>query len=209
MIRVLIADDQPLMRQGFAMILGAQPDITVVGEAGTGTSAVSQARELSPDVIMMDIQMPGMDGITATRQLRGCKILVLTTFGTDDHVAQALRAGASGFLLKDATPEQLVNAIRVVAGGEALLDPAITRNLIRRVLPALTTPEAPPRFDALSDRETQVLRLIAQGMTNAEIAALLVVSEATVKTHVSRLLAKLDLRDRVQAVVAAYQHGLV
>jgi DNA-binding NarL/FixJ family response regulator len=209
MIRVLIADDQPLMRQGFAMILGAQPDITVVGEAGTGTSAVAQARELNPDVIMMDIQMPGMDGITATRQLRGCKILVLTTFGTDDNVAQALRAGASGFLLKDATPEQLIHAIRVVAGGEALLDPAITRNLIRRVLPALSTPEAPPRFDALSDRETQVLRLIAQGMTNAEIAALLVVSEATVKTHVSRLLTKLDLRDRVQAVVAAYQHGLV
>lgn len=209
MIRVLIADDQPLMRQGFAMILGAQPDITVVGEAGTGTSAVAQARELNPDVIMMDIQMPGMDGITATRQLRGCKILVLTTFGTDDHVAQALRAGASGFLLKDATPEQLIHAIRVVAGGEALLDPAVTRNLIRRVLPALTAPEAPPRFDALSDRETQVLRLIAQGMTNAEIAALLVVSEATVKTHVSRLLTKLDLRDRVQAVVAAYQHGLV
>ncbi len=209
MIRVLIADDQPLMRQGFAMILGAQPDITVVGEAGTGTSAVTQARELNPDVIMMDIQMPGMDGITATRQLRGCKILVLTTFGTDDHVAQALRAGASGFLLKDATPEQLIHAIRVVAGGEALLDPAITRNLIRRVLPALTTPEAPPRFDALSERETQVLRLIAEGMTNAEIAALLVISEATVKTHVSRLLTKLDLRDRVQAVVAAYQHGLV
>jgi DNA-binding NarL/FixJ family response regulator len=209
MIRVLIADDQPLMRQGFAMILGAQSDITVVGEAGTGTTAVAQARELSPDVIMMDIQMPGMDGITATRQLRGCKILVLTTFGTDDHVAQALRAGASGFLLKDATPEQLVHAVRVVAGGEALLDPAITRNLIRRALPTLTTPEVPPRFDALSDRETQVLRLIAQGMTNAEIAALLVVSEATVKTHVSRLLAKLDLRDRVQAVVAAFQHGLV
>ena len=209
MIRVLIADDQPLMRQGFAMILGAQPDITVVGEAGTGTSAVAQARELNPDVIMMDIQMPGMDGITATRQLRGCKILVLTTFGTDDHVAQALRAGASGFLLKDATPEQLFQAVRVVAGGEALLDPAVTRNLIRRALPALTTPEVPPRFDALSDRETQVLRLIAQGMTNAEIASLLVVSEATVKTHVSRLLTKLDLRDRVQAVAAAYQHGLV
>jgi DNA-binding NarL/FixJ family response regulator len=209
MIRVLIADDQPLMRQGFAMILGAQPDITIVGEAGTGTRVVAQARDLAPDVIMMDIQMPGMDGITATRQLRGCKILVLTTFGTDDHVAQALRAGASGFLLKDATPEQLIHAVRVVAGGEALLDPAITRNLIRRALPALIAPEAPPRFNALSDRETQVLRLIAQGMTNAEIAALLVVSEATVKTHVSRLLAKLDLRDRVQAVVAAYQHGLV
>jgi len=209
MIRVLIADDQPLMRQGFAMILGAQPDNTVVGEAGTGTRAVEQARELTPDVIMMDIQMPGMDGITATRQLRGCKVLVLTTFGTDDHVAQALRAGASGFLLKDATPEQLIHAVRVVADGEALLDPAITRNLIRRALPALITPEAPPRFNALSDRETQVLRLIAQGMANAEIAALLMVSEATVKTHVSRLLAKLDLRDRVQAVVAAYQHGLV
>jgi DNA-binding NarL/FixJ family response regulator len=209
MIRVLIADDQPLMRQGFAMILGAQPDITVVGEAGTGTSAVAQARELNPDVVMMDIQMPGMDGITATRQLRGCKILVLTTFGTDDHVAQALLAGASGFLLKDATPEQLIQAVRVVADGEALLDPAVTRNLIRRALPALTTPEVPPRFDALSDRETQVLRLIAQGMTNAEIASLLVVSEATVKTHVSRLLTKLDLRDRVQAVAAAYQHGLV
>jgi len=209
MIRVLIADDQPLMRQGFAMILGAQPDIAIVGEAGTGTRVVAQARDLAPDVIMMDIQMPGMDGITATRQLRGCKILVLTTFGTDDHVAQALRAGASGFLLKDATPEQLIHAVRVVAGGEALLDPAITRNLIRRALPALIAPEAPPRFNALSDRETQVLRLIAQGMTNAEIAALLVVSEATVKTHVSRLLAKLDLRDRVQAVVAAYQHGLV
>jgi DNA-binding NarL/FixJ family response regulator len=209
MIRVLIADDQPLMRQGFAMILGAQPDITVVGEAGTGTRAVEQARELAPDVIMMDIQMPGMDGITATRQLRGCKILVLTTFGTDDHVAQALRAGASGFLLKDATPEQLIHAVRVVAGGEALLDPAITRNLIRRALPALITPQAPPRFDALSDREIEVLRLIAQGMANAEIAALLVVSEATVKTHVSRLLAKLELRDRVQAVVAAFQHGLV
>jgi DNA-binding NarL/FixJ family response regulator len=134
---------------------------------------------------------------------------VLTTFGTDDHVAQALRVGASGFLLKDATPEQLIHAVRVVAGGEALLDPAITRSLIRRVLPVLTTPEAPPRFDALSDRETQVLRLIAQGMTDAEVAALLVVSEATVKTHVSRLLTKLDLRDRVQAVVAAYQHGLV
>ena len=209
MIRVLIADDQPLMRQGFAMILGAQPDITVVGEAGTGTRAVEQARDLAPDVIMMDIQMPGMDGITATRQLRGSKILVLTTFGTDDHVAQALHAGASGFLLKDATPEQLIHAVRVVADGEALLDPAITRSLIRRALPALITPQAPPRFDALSDREIEVLRLIAQGMANAEIAALLVVSEATVKTHVSRLLAKLDLRDRVQAVVAAYQHGLV
>jgi DNA-binding NarL/FixJ family response regulator len=209
MIRVLIADDQPLMRQGFAMILGAQPDITVVGEAADGTTAVQRASDLTPDVIMMDIQMPGMDGITATRELRGCKVLILTTFGSDDHVAQALRAGASGFLLKDATPEQLVHAVRIVAGGDALLDPAVTRALIRRALPALTTPERAPRFEALSARETEVLRLIAQGMTNTEIAALLMVSEATVKTHVSRMLTKLNLRDRVQAVVAAYQHGLM
>ncbi|MBY8876353.1 response regulator [Actinacidiphila acidipaludis] len=209
MIRVLVVDDQPLMRQGFAMILGAQPDITVVGEAADGATAVRRARELSPDVIMMDIQMPGTDGIAATRELRGCKVLILTTFGSDDHVAQALQAGASGFLLKDATPEQLVHAVRVVAAGEALLDPAVTRALIRRALPALAAPARPPRFDALSDRETQVLRMIAHGMTNAEIAAALVVGEATVKTHVSRMLAKLELRDRVQAVVAAYQHGLV
>jgi DNA-binding NarL/FixJ family response regulator len=209
MIRVLIVDDQPLMRQGFAMILSAQPDITVVGEASNGTSAVQRALDLTPDVIMMDIQMPGMDGIAAARELRGCKILILTTFGTDDHVAQALRAGASGFLLKDATPEQLVHAVRVLAAGEALLDPAITRTLIRRALPSLTTSAAPPRFEVLSDRETEVLRLIAQGMTNADIATALVVSESTVKTHVSRILTKLDLRDRVQAVVTAYRHGLV
>jgi DNA-binding NarL/FixJ family response regulator len=208
-IRLLIADDQPLMRQGFAMILSAQPDIEVVGEAGTGTAAVERARALDPDVIMMDIQMPGMDGITATRQLRKCKVLILTTFGSQEHVAQALHAGASGFLLKDATPEQLVQAVRVIASGEALLDPAITRALIQRALPALATSTTPPRFQALSERETQVLRLLAQGMSNAEIATALVVSEATVKTHVSRLLTKLDLRDRVQAVVAAYQHGLI
>ena len=208
-IRILIADDQPLMRQGFAMILSAQPDMEVVGEAGTGIAAVEQAHRLTPDVIMMDIQMPGMDGITATRQLRGCKVLILTTFGSQDHVAHALRAGASGFLLKDSTPEQLVHAVRVVASGDALLDPAITRALIERALPALTERTVPPRFDALSERETQVLRLLAQGMSNAEIAGTLVVTEATVKTHVSRLLTKLGLRDRVQAVVAAYQHGLV
>lgn len=208
-IRVLIADDQPLMRQGFTMILSAQPDIEVVGEAGTGTAAVERARALDPDVIMMDIQMPGMDGITATRQLRNCKVLILTTFGSQEHVAQALHAGASGFLLKDATPEQLVHAVRVIASGEALLDPAITRALIQRALPALATSTTPPRFEALSERETQVLRLLAQGMSNAEIATALVISEATVKTHVSRLLTKLDLRDRVQAVVAAYQHGLI
>ncbi len=208
-IRILIADDQPLMRQGFAMILSAQPDMEVVGEAGTGTAAVEQARKLSPDVIMMDIQMPGMDGIAATRQLRDSRVLILTTFGSQEHVAHALRAGASGFLLKDSTPEQLVHAVRVIAAGDALLDPAITRELIKRALPSLTEPAVPPRFDSLSDRETQVLRLLAQGMSNAEIARTLVVSEATVKTHVSRLLTKLGLRDRVQAVVAAYQHGLV
>ena len=208
-IRILIADDQPLMRQGFAMILSAQPDMTVVGEAGTGTAAVELARALTPDVIMMDIQMPGMDGIAATRQLRDCKVLILTTFGSQEHVAHALRAGASGFLLKDATPEQLVHAVRVIASGDALLDPAITRALIKRALPSLIEPAVPPRFDTLSERETQVLRLLAQGMSNAEIAGTLVVTEATVKTHVSRLLAKLGLRDRVQAVVAAYQHGLI
>ena len=208
-IRVLIADDQPLMRQGFTMILSAQPDIEVVGEAGTGTAAVERARVLDPDVIMMDIQMPGMDGITATRQLRNCKVLILTTFGSQEHVAQALHAGASGFLLKDATPEQLVHSVRVIASGEALLDPAITRALIQRALPALATSTTPPRFEALSERELQVLRSLAQGMSNAEIATALVISEATVKTHVSRLLTKLDLRDRVQAVVAAYQHGLI
>jgi DNA-binding NarL/FixJ family response regulator len=208
-IRILIADDQPLMRQGFAMILSAQPDMQVVGEAGTGTAAVEQARKLTPDVIMMDIQMPGMDGIAATRQLRDSKVLILTTFGSQQHVAHALRAGASGFLLKDSTPEQLVHAVRVIAAGDALLDPAITRALIKRALPSLTEPTAPPRFDTLSERETQVLRLLAQGMSNAEIAGTLVVTEATVKTHVSRMLTKLGLRDRVQAVVAAYQHGLV
>jgi DNA-binding NarL/FixJ family response regulator len=208
-IRVLIADDQPLMRQGFAMILRAQPDIEVVGEAATGTDAVEQARRLDPDVVMLDIQMPGMDGITAARQLRDRKVLILTTFGSQDHVAQALRAGASGFLLKDSTPEQLVHAVRVVASGDAMLDPAVTRDLIRRALPALAATAIPPHFDTLSERETQVLRLLAQGMNNSEIAGALVVSEATVKSHVSRLLTKLGLRDRVQAVVAAYQHGLI
>ena len=208
-IRVLIADDQPLMRQGFAMILGAQPDIEIAGEAGTGAAAIEKARELRPDVVMLDIQMPGMDGITAAQQLRDCKVLILTTFGSPAHVAQALRAGASGFLLKDSTPDQLVHAVRVIAAGDALLDPAVTRDLIRRALPALGTPDTPPRFDGLSEREVQVLRLLAQGMSNAEIADVLVVTEATVKTHVSRMLTKLGLRDRVQAVVAAYQHGLL
>ncbi|TKA12563.1 response regulator [Actinacidiphila oryziradicis] len=208
-IRVLIADDQPLMRQGFAMILSAQGDIEVVGEAGTGYAAIEKAQALSPDVVLMDIQMPGLDGIAATRELRGTRILILTTFGRQDYVAEALCAGASGFLLKDVTPDQLVHAVRVIAAGDALLDPAVTRSLIQTALPALAVPLTPPRFDILSNRESQVLRMIAQGLSNAEIATALVLSEATVKTHVSRVLAKLALRDRVQAVVLAHQHGLV
>ena len=209
MIRVLIADDQALMRQGFRMILTAQPDIDVVGEADTGATAVRQATALRPDVVLMDIQMPVLDGITATRQLPGTKVLILTTFGNDDYVAAALAAGASGFLLKDTTPQQLVHAVRVVAGGDALLDPAVTRQLIQRALPSLTRPAATARFDALSTRETEVLRLLAQGLSNAEIANTLNLSETTVKTHVSRLLGKLGLRDRVQAVVLAHQNGLI
>jgi DNA-binding NarL/FixJ family response regulator len=208
-IRVLIADDQPLMRQGFAMILSAQGDIEVVGEAGTGYAAIEKAQALSPDVVLMDIQMPGLDGIAATRELRGTRILILTTFGRQDYVAEALCAGASGFLLKDVTPDQLVHAVRVIAAGDSLLDPAVTRSLIQTALPALALPLTPPRFDILSNRESQVLRMIAQGLSNAEIATALVLSEATVKTHVSRILAKLTLRDRVQAVVLAHQHGLV
>lgn len=208
MIRVLIADDQALMRQGFRMILSAQPDIEVVGEADTGAAAVRQAAALRPDVVLMDIQMPVLDGIAATRQLPGAKVLILTTFGNDDYVAAALAAGASGFLLKDTTPQQLVHAVRVVANGDALLDPAVTRQLIQRALPSLTRPVPSARFDALSARETEVLRLLAQGLSNAEIANTLTVSETTVKTHVSRLLGKLGLRDRVQAVVLAHQNGL-
>ena len=208
MIRVLIADDQALMRQGFRMILSAQPDIEVIGEADTGTAAVRQATALRPDVVLMDIQMPVLDGIAATRQLAGTKVLILTTFGNDDYVAAALAAGASGFLLKDTTPQQLVHAVRVVAAGDALLDPAVTRQLIQRALPSLTRPTPSARFDALSARETEVLRLLAQGLSNAEIAETLTVSETTVKTHVSRLLGKLGLRDRVQAVVLAHQNGL-
>ena len=207
-IRVLIADDQALMRQGFRMILTAQPDIEVVAEASTGTEAVRQARHCAPDVVLMDIRMPDLDGISATRQIPGARVLILTTFGNDEYVAQALRAGASGFLLKDTTPEQLVHAVRVIASGEALLDPAVTRALIRRALPALTAPATPARFDALTARELEVFRLLASGMSNAEIATTLFITETTVKTHISRILTKLQLRDRVQAVVLAYQTGL-
>jgi DNA-binding NarL/FixJ family response regulator len=215
--RVLLVDDQPLLRTGFRMILSAETDLTVVGEAGDGASAVELARRLRPDVVLMDIRMPGMDGIQATRALAGpgvedpVKVLILTTFGLDEYVVESLRAGASGFLLKDAPPEDLVEAIRIVAAGEALLAPSVTRRLLDRVASRLppANEDTIPALSQLTDREMEVLKLMARGMSNAEIAAKLVVSETTVKTHVSRVLAKLDLRDRVQAVILAYETGLV
>jgi DNA-binding NarL/FixJ family response regulator len=215
-IRVLLVDDQALLRAGFRMMLTSEPDLDVVGEAGDGAAAIELAGRLHPDVILMDIRMPGMDGIEATRRLAGpgvehrSRILILTTFGLDEYVVEALRAGASGFLLKDSSPEDLIAAIHVIASGEALLAPSVTRRLLDRFasrLPALA--EAPnPAVAELTEREREVLRLVAQGLSNAEIAARLVVSETTVKTHVSHLLAKLGLRDRVQAVILAYQAGL-
>ena len=214
MIRVLLADDQRLVRSGFRLILKAEADIDVVGEAGDGVEAVAAARELRPDVVLMDIRMPKVDGIEATRRiLRGDeprpRVLVLTTFDVDEIVFEALRAGASGFLLKDAPEDQLVAAIRVAADGGALFAPAVTRRLIERFA-ALGEPGAPPpELGELTSRELEVLRLLARGRTNAEIAAELVVSEHTVKTHVGRVLGKLGLRDRAQAVIAAYESGLV
>jgi DNA-binding NarL/FixJ family response regulator len=216
-IRVLLVDDQPLLRTGFRMILSAEPDLVVVGEAGDGASAVELARHLRPDVVLMDIRMPGMDGIQATRALAGpgvedpIKVLMLTTFGLDEYVVESLRAGASGFLLKDSPAEDLVEAIRIVAAGEALLAPSITRRLLDRVASRLPPAhdDALAAFAELTEREMEVLKLVARGMSNAEIAEKLVVSETTVKTHVSRVLGKLDLRDRVQAVILAYETGLV
>ena len=215
--RVLLVDDQPLLRTGFRMILSAESDLTVVGEAGDGASAVELARRLKPDVVLMDIRMPGMDGIQATRALAGpgvedpIKVLMLTTFGLDEYVVESLRAGASGFLLKDAPAEDLVEAIRIVAAGEALLAPSVTRRLLDRVASRLppANENAIPALSELTERELEVLKLLARGLSNAEIAEKLVVSETTVKTHVSRVLAKLDLRDRVQAVILAYETGLV
>jgi DNA-binding NarL/FixJ family response regulator len=215
--RVLLVDDQPLLRTGFRMILSAESDLTVVGEAGDGASAVELARRLKPDVVLMDIRMPGMDGIQATRALAGpgveepIKVLMLTTFGLDEYVVESLRAGASGFLLKDAPAEDLVEAIRIVAAGEALLAPSVTRRLLDRVASRLppANDDRIPALSELTEREMEVLKLLARGLSNAEIAEKLVVSETTVKTHVSRVLAKLDLRDRVQAVILAYETGLV
>jgi DNA-binding NarL/FixJ family response regulator len=215
--RVLLVDDQPLLRTGFRMILSAEPDLQVVGEAGEGAAAVELARRLRPDVVLMDIRMPGMDGIQATRALAGpgvedpLKVLMLTTFGQDEYVVESLRAGASGFLLKDAPAEDLVEAIRVIAAGEALLAPSVTRRLLDRVASRLPPAHdnVVPALSELTERELEVLKLVARGLSNAEIAEKLVVSETTVKTHVSRILGKLDLRDRVQVVILAYETGLI
>ena len=216
-VRIIVADDHHVVRTGFAALLDTQPDFTVVGTACDGDEAVRVCRDLSPDLVLMDVRMPGMDGIEATRRLtgpggEGPRILILTTFDLDQYVYDALRAGASGFLLKDVTAERLFEAVRVVAAGEALLAPAVTRRLISefaRLRPAGDAPPAAAELSALTPRETQVLRLVAGGLSNPEIAARLVVTEETVKTHVSRILSKLGLRDRTQAVVTAYETGLV
>jgi DNA-binding NarL/FixJ family response regulator len=215
-VRVVVADDHEVVRNGFAGLLDTQPDFTVVGTAADGAEAVSVCRERDPDVVLMDIRMPGMDGIEATRQLTSSaaagrpRVLILTTFDLDEYVYDAIRAGASGFLLKDVTAERLFDAVRVVAAGDALLAPNVTRRLIAEFA-TLHRPDTPPAaaLAALTPRETQVLRLVAEGLSNPEIAARLMVTEETVKTHVSRMLAKLGLRDRTQAVVAAYETGLV
>src|SRR5580704_15018417 len=220
-VRIVVADDHHVVRTGFAALLNTQPDFAVVGTACDGTEAVQICRELSPDVVLMDVRMPVMDGIEATRQLAGSRpdgspgprILILTTFDLDRYVYDALCAGASGFLLKDVTAERLFEAVRVIAAGEALLAPAVTRRLISefsRIRPRQATPPtAMAALGELTPRETEVLRLIAEGLSNPEIAARLVVTEETVKTHVSRVLGKLGLRDRTQAVVTAYESGLV
>ena len=214
MIRVLLADDQALVRGGFQMILAAQPDIEVVGEAEDGRQAIDLTNRLLPDVILMDVRMPVLDGLEATRRLvelgTTARILILTTFDLDEYVYAAIRAGASGFLLKDVRPSQLVDAIRVVADGEALLAPAVTRRLLERFAATLPTPEErEPALATLTDRERDVLELVASGLSNSEIAERLFLGETTVKTHVSSVLRKLGLRDRVQAVVLAYEAGLV
>jgi DNA-binding NarL/FixJ family response regulator len=212
--RIVIADDQALVRGGLRMILDAQPDLEVVGEAVDGREALHQARELSPDLVLMDVRMPELDGLETTRRLLdrdpGAKVIVLTTFDLDDYVYEAIRAGASGFLLKSAPPQQLIAGIRTVMAGDALLAPEITRRLLDRFVARPPRPTGiPPDFADLSERELEVLRLIADGRSNAEIAVDLYISEATVKTHVTHILTKLRLRDRVQAVALAYRTGLM
>jgi DNA-binding NarL/FixJ family response regulator len=217
MIRVVLVDDQELLRMGFRMILDAQDDMAVVGEAGDGKAALDLLRRTPADVVLMDVRMPVLDGVEATRRLQ-CepaestpKVLILTTFDLDEYAFAALKAGASGFLLKDVPPVELLSAIRAVHSGDAVVAPSTTRRLLDRFAPMLPSGESVdlPKLDVLTDREREVLGLIAQGLSNAEIAGRLVLSEATVKTHVGRILAKLDLRDRVQAVVLAYETGLV
>jgi DNA-binding NarL/FixJ family response regulator len=210
-LRVVIADDQPMMRAGFKAVLEATGDIEVVAEAGDGEEAVRAASEHAPDVVLMDIRMPGIDGIEATRRLPRQRVLILTTFGLDQYILEALRAGASGFLLKDAPTQEVVAAVRAVAAGDAVLSTAVTRQLLDQVarrLPAAVS-RHPDDLDLLTEREHEVLRMLANGLSNAEIAAALVVSEATVKSHVSHLLGKLGLRDRVQAVIYAYETRLI
>ena len=217
-IRVLIADDQALLRQGLVMMIGAQPDMEVVGEAATGAEAVAAAARLQPDVIVMDIRMPGMDGVEATRQVcaaqppdSGARVIMLTTFDLDEYVVAALQAGASGFLLKDAMPADIIAAIRIVNAGEALLAPTVTRRLLRRFAtsPQLAAMVPPPGLDLLTEREREVMALVVRGLSNSEIRQELYLSEPTVKTHVGRILMKLGVRDRVQLVVLAYERGLV
>jgi DNA-binding NarL/FixJ family response regulator len=213
-IRVLLADDQAMVRAGFRMILESETDIEVVGEAANGEQATSSTRRLRPDVVLMDIQMPGEDGLAATRRITESpdlptRVVILTTFERDEYVFDALRSGASGFLLKNAPPEELVQAVRVVAAGDALLAPSVTRRIIEQFTQRPAKPELGTQLDSLTHREREVLVLLARGKSNAELAACLFVSEGTVKTHVSSVLSKLGLRDRVQAVVLAYESGLV
>ncbi|HEX4733361.1 MAG TPA: response regulator transcription factor [Thermoleophilaceae bacterium] len=215
MIRVLVADDQALVRAGFVKLLDSEDDMQVVGEAGDGSEAIDRAAVTNPDVVLMDIRMPRLDGIAATRRIRAQprapRVVILTTFDLDEYVFDAIKAGASGFLLKDAPAGQLVGGVRLVASGEALLAPSITRRLIEEFArrPPRPTADGPPQLTELTSREREIMTLVARGMSNAEIAAQLVLGESTVKTHVGNILMKLDLRDRVQAVVLAYETGLV
>jgi DNA-binding NarL/FixJ family response regulator len=216
-IRVLLADDQAMVRAGFRMILESEPDIEVVGEAEDGAKAVAQVRALRPDIVLMDVQMPNMDGLEATRQIAAlslpepARVLILTTFERDEYIFEALRSGASGFMLKNAAPEELIEAVQVVAAGNSLLAPSVTRRVIEEFAkgPAPAAAADASRLNVLTEREAEVLSLLARGKSNAEIANELFVGEATIKTHISNLLTKLNLRDRVQAVVFAYESGLI